>query len=95
MPEAIKVMFQGKAYYGFKKCPTWLKKKFKDAVGYKCEDCGLKEDDENTLEIHRPKRECDGGLYMCVPKNHPLNNSKVLCNKDHKKYNYSPRVGGY
>lgn len=93
--EAEKVIYRGKYYWGYKVCPEWLKQAFKKAVGFKCEDCGLREDEDNTLEIHRPKRKADGGLYMCVPKNHPLSNAKVLCEKDHKKYNYSPKVGSY
>ena len=95
MNNPIKVIYNGKAYYGFKVCPLWLKKKFKEAFNYTCKDCGLKEDDKNILEIHRNKRGIDGGLYMCVNINHPLNNIKVLCSKCHETYNYSSKLGSY
>lgn len=88
-------MHNGKAFFGFKKCPEWLKQKFKEAVNFKCQNCGIKESKNNILEIHRPKREVDGGLYMCVYLNHPLSNVKVLCKKCHKIFNYSPRIGSY
>jgi len=84
--EAIPIKFNGKTYYGFKKCPLWLKKKYKEAVG-KCECCNSKE----NLEIHRPKRGADGGLYTLVPKGHPLCNWQVLCSECHKFRNYSRR----
>jgi hypothetical protein len=78
------VKFQGKNYYGFKSpIPKWLKKKLIESVGF-CEDCQSKE----NLEIHRPIRQADGGLYMCVTRDHPLSNCKVVCNDCHKKYNY-------
>jgi len=92
MNEPQIIIYKGKTYWGYKKCPTWLKNKFKQVVDYTCEDCGVKETVDNILEIHRPKRGAEGGLYMVVPKNHPLSNSKVVCNKCHKKYNYSRKL---
>lgn len=96
MQEPKELTFNGETFWGFKKpCPNWLKKKYKEVVNYKCEDCGLKEDENNTLEIHRIKKEIDGGYYVVCPKNHPLNNIKVLCKACHKKYNYGRKTGDY
>lgn len=91
----IKIIFMDKVYWGFNKCPDWLKKKYKEAVNYTCEDCKLKESMENILEIHRPKRGIDGGLYTVVPKGHPLCNWKVLCKKCHDIYDYGKKFGSY
>jgi len=63
---------------GLKKCPEWLKKAYKKAVGYECEDCGKKEP-EIKLEIHRIICGYKGGTYR-------PGNVKVLCKECHKKY---------
>lgn len=93
--DPIPVYYNGNKFYGFKKCPLWLKRKLKETSSYTCEDCGVKESRGNILEIHRPKRGCDGGLYVCVPRNHPLSNCRILCKKCHKNYDYSPKFGSY
>ena len=85
MNEPIPIKFKGKTYYGFEKCPNWLRKKYLEAVGNKCEKCNTKD----NLEIHRIKRGADGGLYNTFPKGHPICNWQVLCKKHHKELNYS------
>lgn len=92
---AEKIIYKGKIFYGYKKCPLWLKRKYKESVNYICEDCGKKETAKMILEIHRPTRGVEGGLYTVVPKNHPLCNWKVLCKKCHNLYNYSKKLGSY
>ena len=63
---------------GPKKCPEWLKKAYKKAVDYTCEDCGRKEP-EIKLEIHRIIQGYKGGKYR-------PGNVRVLCKECHKKY---------
>ena len=88
----IIIKYNGKSYWGFKSpVPRWLKLRFIDAVDGKCEDCGA----TKRLEIHRPKRQIENGLYMVVPKNHYLSNCKVLCSECHKKYNYSRKLPSF
>jgi len=82
------IKYNGKTYWGFKKCPLWLKKKLIESRNGKCEDCGSKE----NLEIHRIKRGVEKGLYVVVPRGHPLHNTKVLCHKCHERYNYSRKL---
>ena len=83
----IKMKFNGKTYYGFKSpIPKWLKVILISSTK-KCEDCGSTE----NLEVHRPIRQCDGGLYVFVQRNHPLSNCKILCHECHKNYNYTRR----
>lgn len=93
--EAIPIEYNGRKYGAYKSCPTWLKQAFRKAVNYTCQDCNQHENKVGTLEIHRPKRGKDGGLYVCVPLNHPLSNCKVLCHNCHERYNYSPKLGSY
>jgi len=88
MNKAIPVKHNGIIFYGFKKCPTWLKERYTLVARGICEDCHKKK----PLEPHRIKRGCDGGLYMYVPKTHVLNNVKMLCHTCHEKYNYSRRL---
>ncbi len=92
MEEPIYISYNGVEYGAFKKCPKWLKDAFRRAVKYRCQDCSKHEEEVGTLEIHRPRRGVDGGLYVCVPLNHPISNAKVLCNSCHSRYNYSPKV---
>ena len=63
---------------GLKKCPELIKKAYKKAVDYTCEDCGKKEP-EIKLEIHRIIRGNMGGTYR-------PGNVKVLCEKCHKEF---------
>lgn len=93
--EAITLTYNGKKYGAYKKCPDWLKEAFRKAVNYKCQSCHKDEKEVGTLEIHRPTRGVDGGLYVCVPLNHPLSNTMVLCHKCHEIFNYSPKLGSY
>ena len=61
------------------KCQEWLKKAYRKAVKYICEECHKHEDQVGTLEIHRVKRGNKGGDYR-------PNNCKIVCKKCHKKY---------
>ena len=81
---------------GFKTCPSWLHKKYREAVNFKCQGCNKHEKEVGKLIPHRIKRGNIGGLYTTVPLNHIDNNIKVLCNKCHKKYheNENRRVQG-
>lgn len=85
MNEPIKIEIKGKIYYGYKKCPKWLKEAYLRAVNYKCEVCSSKD----NLEVHRPKRGADGGLYLVVKKGNPACNWEILCDDCHKFRNYS------
>jgi len=92
MQEPKEIIFNGERYWGFKSpCPRWLREKYLQAANYTCDECPSKE----KLEVHRIKRGCEGGLYVVVPKNHILNNIKVLCEKCHEKYNYSRKTPNY
>ena len=63
---------------GSKKCPIWLKKAYKRAVEFTCEDC-RKLFAENKLEIHRIIQGYKSGTYR-------PGNVKVLCKECHKRY---------
>mgnify|MGYP001584462833 CR=1 FL=1 len=78
---------------GYKKCPKWLKIKYREAVNFICQDCKKHEDEVGKLEIHRIKRGVENGLYTILPLNHPFSNVKIICKKCHQKYNYSRRLG--
>ncbi|MGV9204333.1 MAG: HNH endonuclease [Promethearchaeia archaeon] len=71
---------------GYKTLPRWLKKKYKEAVGYKCENCKQPESKVGELEIHRIKRGSVGGKYTVCKLNHPENNVKILCSRCHKLF---------
>lgn len=85
MNKPIKINIKGKEYTGFKKCPSWLREAYLRAVKYKCEYCQSKE----NLEIHRPKRGVEEGLYLVVKKGDPACNWQVLCHRCHEIRNYS------
>jgi len=89
MNNPIKIKFNERTYFGYKKSPKWLKEKYRKAVNYICQDCKKNESEIGMLEPHRIKRSCENGLYLVVPMNHILNNVKMLCKECHKKYNYS------
>src|SRR6056297_652821 len=89
--EATILKHNNKKYGGYSKCPTWLKQAYLKAVNYTCQDCNKHESEVGKLEAHRIKRGCEGGLYTCLPLNHPLSNVKILCHNCHDKYNYSKR----
>jgi len=63
---------------GYKTCPKWLRKAYKKAVKFTCEDTG-KVFPENELEIHRIIPGYKGGTYR-------PGNVKVLCKEAHKRY---------
>jgi hypothetical protein len=71
---------------GFKKCPAWLHKKYREAVKFICMECKKHEDEVGKLEPHRVKRGHKGGKYTLVPINHPESNVKVVCHKCHRIY---------
>lgn len=85
MNEPIKIPYKDKIYYGFKKCPNWLRKIYESWAKGICMDCKRK----RKLEPHRIIRGVVGGLYTFLPFNHPLSNVKMLCHECHEKYNYS------
>ena len=64
---------------GYKKCPEWLKKAYRRAVRYTCEDCHKHEDKVGMLEPHRITPGYKGGTYR-------PGNVKMLCKKCHKRY---------
>jgi len=63
---------------GPKRCPEWLRKAYKKAVNYRCEDCEEKEP-KIKLEIHRIIQGYKGGTYR-------PGNVKVICEDCHKNY---------
>ena len=71
---------------GYKKCPKWLKDKYRKAVNYICQECNKSESEVGNLIPHRKVRGNKGGLYTLVPLNHPDNNVKVVCKNCHKLY---------
>lgn len=92
MNNPIEIEYKGKTYWGYKKCPKWLKDKYRKSVNYTCQDCKKNESEVGKLEPHRIKRGIDGGLYMVVPLNHKLNNVKIICHNCHEQYNYSRKL---
>ena len=61
------------------KLTTTEKNVLRKLVLYQCESCQKTEDEVGTLEIHRLKRNHQGGIYH-------LRNIKILCKKCHKMY---------
>ena len=59
-------------------CPDWLRKAYRKAVNYTCQNCRKKEKEAGTLTIHRIIRGHKGGKY--VP-----NNVMVICQECHRK----------
>jgi formate-dependent nitrite reductase cytochrome c552 subunit len=90
--EVITIKEGEETYFGYKKAPVWLKKKYRLAVNFTCQDCHKTESEVGTLEPHRIKRGVEGGLYTILPLNHPRSNIRVLCHKCHEKYNYSRKL---
>ena len=86
MGEAIKVQIGNFVFYGYESpCPEWLKKKYREAVNFTCQDCKKDESKVGILEIHRIHRGCEGGLYTVLPFNHMHSNVRLLCSKCHKR----------
>ena len=69
---------------GPKKCPEWLKKAYKKAVDYTCEQC-RKKFTESQLEIHRIITGDMGGTYK-------PSNCKVVCKGCHSFYTEAHRM---
>lgn len=89
MSKAIKVKIGDLIFYGYESpCPNWLKKKYREAVNFTCQDCKKHESEVGTLEIHRIIRGCEDGLYTVLPLNHMHSNVKVLCSVCHKRIHY-------
>jgi hypothetical protein len=70
----------------FDTCPSWLKKKYRQATKFCCQECGKHEDIVGKLEPHRIIRGNKGGKYTVVPLNHPGNNVKEVCSSCHRKF---------
>jgi 5-methylcytosine-specific restriction endonuclease McrA len=83
--EAIKEKIGDFAFFGYEDCPQWLKKKYREAVNFTCQNCRKKESEVGKLQPHRLKRGYTGGLYTVLNINHIFSNIKVVCNKCHKK----------
>ena len=64
---------------GFKRCPEWLKRAYRKAVNYICEDCFKHEDKVGKLQPHRIISGYKGGTYR-------PGNVKMLCESCHKNY---------
>ena len=69
---------------GYKTCPSWLKKKYREAVSFNCQLCHKNESIIGTLTPHRVTRGHSGGLYTVLPLNHKDSNIQVVCNGCHK-----------
>lgn len=59
-----------------RRCPKFLKDKYREWVKYICESCNKEENEVGKLQIHRIKRGMD-----YYPEN-----VKVVCRSCHKKY---------
>ena len=70
---------------GYKKCPQWLRAKYREAVFFRCQGCNKHEVEVGILQPHRIKRKYEGGLYTVCPLDHIENNINVLCSQCHKK----------
>jgi 5-methylcytosine-specific restriction endonuclease McrA len=71
---------------GFTKCPAWLRRKYREAVNFTCQECHRNEEIVGMLVPHRLKRGNEGGLYTLFPLNHPNNNLKIVCSECHRKF---------
>jgi len=49
---------------GNKKCPAWLRKKYKEAVNFTCQECHKPESEVGELQIHRKIRETVGDYIL-------------------------------
>ncbi|HEY0090087.1 MAG TPA: hypothetical protein VGB37_14670 [Candidatus Lokiarchaeia archaeon] len=83
MDEPIKIEIDGFVFYSLKRCDKWLKYKFRKSVEFTCQNCKKHESEVGTLEIHRIKRGCEGGLYTILPLNNIHSNVKIYCKKCH------------
>lgn len=72
-------------FKGYKRCPKWLKQRFREATRFICQICNQHESTVGTLQIHRCIRGTSGGLYTVMPLRSQGNNCMVLCDSCHKK----------
>lgn len=72
-------------FKGFKRCPAWLKQKYRETVRFSCMQCQQHEDVCGLLTPHRITRGYEGGLYTVLRLNHPMSNVKIVCKNCHKK----------
>jgi len=87
--EAIK---QKDGISGFKTCPEWLKKKYREAVKYTCQGCHKHEDEVGKLQPHRVTRGHKGGLYTVWPIGKKGSNVEMKCDKCHKQIHKGENV---
>lgn len=89
----IQIKFKNKTYYGYTSCPSWLRKKYLDAVGNKCERTGCNKTEH--LEIHRVIRGVENGYYDTFPVGHMKRNWRVYCHAHHSELNYSRKLPAF
>lgn len=79
---------------GFRVCPIWLRKKYREACNFICMECKKSESEVGILQIHRLKRGNKGGLYTLVPLNSKGSNVRVVCLSCHKKFHFKEQGCG-
>lgn len=79
------IFWTRKGVYAYKKCPSWLKKKYREAVNFICQICEEHELVVGKLIPHRIIRANEGGMYTVCPINSKSSNIKVICQECHKK----------
>ena len=62
-----------------KKLTEYKKDLLRQFVDRICENCHKHENEVGTLQVHRIRRGCQGGLYE-------LRNVKIICEKCHKVF---------
>lgn len=75
-------------FKGFKRCPKWLKDKYRETARFVCMQCGRHEDCCGKLIPHRIQQGNAGGLYTVYRFNDPRSNVKIVCRDCHKKFHY-------
>lgn len=81
-----KMTLNNMPFKGFKRCPRWLKEKYRETVRFTCTQCGSHEDVCGKLIPHRILRGNLGGLYTVYRLNDPRSNVKIVCQMCHKKF---------
>lgn len=71
----------GVVYY--EKFPPWIRKKYYDTIKGVCQIC-KKNISLDKMDIHRIKRNYEGGLYTLCPLDHQEQNCKFICKTCHK-----------
>lgn len=72
-------------FRGFRRCPAWLRLKYREGARYICQLCHQEECVVGKLTPHRLKRGNAGGLYTVVPLKAPGSNILCVCKSCHKK----------